>query len=333
LANKQYISIIRLFDHCAIPTGNDFNLSRVKKQLQAEFRIARSGFIELEGYTYTRHDVFEEIERPDFEKRLVFHKQLWNSKQILQLLETNVIDLGTVNAEFRSLGQNREFDQFFSPYFAGPFNYLSRTFLSEKRLEEMGDLLAYEDFLQPDEREEAFRVLRVFLDENMRILRNVTGENYKMMRPQFLHWVNTNWHGFFNNLPNEYYDIKCDITSRLINIGVAVQKSHRRDCRRMSDQLIKLQDMPENLSGIIVSNHAVYHGGSRTVSFKWGNGIWVLWIFFMLFKGAAGGCGDSGNSYYKNFNPPIKALVSDSLIKIVKDSIPKMQPDTLLRKK
>jgi hypothetical protein len=55
LANKEYTSIIRLFNHCDISINDDFNLSRARKQLQAEFGIAQDGFIEIEGYTYTRH--------------------------------------------------------------------------------------------------------------------------------------------------------------------------------------------------------------------------------------------------------------------------------------
>src|ERR1043165_2518767 len=97
LANKQYISIIRLFDHCGISTGDDFNLSRTKKQLQAEFGIAQGGFIEIDGHTYTRHDVFEEIEKPDFIQRLHFHKQIWKSPQILHLLEESSADLVAIH--------------------------------------------------------------------------------------------------------------------------------------------------------------------------------------------------------------------------------------------
>ena len=76
----------------AFQPADDFNLSRAKKQLQAEFGIAQEGFIEVEGYAYSRHDVFEEIEQPDFSKRLDFHKQIWNSPQILKLLEENTAE-------------------------------------------------------------------------------------------------------------------------------------------------------------------------------------------------------------------------------------------------
>jgi hypothetical protein len=327
LASKQYISIIRLFNHCEISSGDDFNLSRAKKQLQAEFGIAESGFIETDGYTYTRHDVFEEIENPGFPRRLIFHKQIWNSPQILRLLEKNIINFTTIEAEFKPFWSNKDFDEFFSPYFAGPFNYLSRTFLSEMRLKDMGDLLGYEDFLQPAEREEAFRPLRLFFDENVRLLRNVKGENYSIMRPKIAHWINTDWHVFFNRLPHEFYDTKNDIIPMIINIGVAVQKSHRRDCRKMSKQLISLQDTPESLRSIIVSNHAVY-SRSSTIRFNWRGGFGILWIIFMIMRSSTQGCGD--NSYHSRFSPDdIKYLPDSTVFKILKDTSHRNHPDTL----
>ncbi|HEX7847587.1 MAG TPA: hypothetical protein VF476_17425 [Chitinophagaceae bacterium] len=326
MANKQYISIIRLFDHCGISTGEDFNLARVKKQLQAEFSIAQGGFIEVDGHSYTRHDVFEEIERPDFSNRLVFHKQIWNSKQILQLLENNVISLPTIGAEFKPFWSNPAFDEFFSPYFAGPFNYLSRTFLTEYRLESMGSLLAYEDFLQAGEREEAFRPIRIYLEENMRLLRNVNKENYAIMRPKIAQWIEKDWHLFFNNLPHEFYETKNDIITLLINIGVAVQKTHRKDCAKVSEQLISLHETPESLRKIIVSNHAVYTGSSGDGgSISWRNIFWIGWVVFMLFRAfGSDGC-DSSNSNNYRYIPPVqydnKYKITDSAILRLFDSI------------
>lgn len=322
MASKQYISIIRLFDHCGISTAEDFNLSRAKKQLQAEFGVAQDGFIEVNGHSYSRHDIFEEIERPDFPARLVFHKQIWNSPQILQLLEENIVDLNSIKDEFAPFWDNEEFDEFFSPYFAGPFTYLSRKFLADKNLVELGNLLSYEDFLQPAEREEAYRPIRVFLEENIRILRNVNRENYKMMRPKISHWIDTDWFGFFNNLPHEFYDTKNDITTWLVNIGVEVQKSHRRDCRSMSQQLVSLSDTPENLRATIVSNHAVYTGSSGG-SLSWRNGLWIAWIVFMLIKAVGtDGCGEN-KSYYKNYSYPSfdEQRWRDSLLRTIRDSI------------
>lgn len=334
MANKQYISIIRLFDHCGISTGDDFNLSRVKKQLQAEFGIAKGGFIEIDGHAYTRHDIFEEIEQPDFARRLKFHKQIWASPQILLLLENNAVDLVEITNEFKPFLGNKEFDEFFSPYFVGPFNYLSRTFLADNRLRDMGNLLAYEDFLQPSEREESFRPIRVYLDENLRTLRNVNKDNYDMMRSKFAHWVDDDWYLFFNNLPHEFYEIKNEITTFIINIGVAVQKKRRKDCRLMSEQLISLSETPESLRNVIVSNHAVYTGSSASSgSISWRSVFWIIWIVIMLIRGinSCGGdsSGDSKN-YFRYYDPKFK--LPDSTFRIFSDSTNKYRPDSSWRK-
>ncbi len=330
MANKQYISIIRLFQHCGIPDGDDFNLSRAKKQLQAEFGIAAGGFIEMDGYTYTRQDVFEEIEHPDFSERMTFHKQIWDSPHMLQLLEKNAVNLPAIRNEIEPFCGNEEFDTFFSPWFAGPFNYVARTLLADEKLKEAGEWLSYEEFLQPAEREEAFRPIRIYLDENFKILRNVNRDNYKIMRPMISHWIDTDWYVFFNNLPHEFYEIRNDITTKLINIGVAVQKTNRRDCKKMSSQLIELQDTPESLRNTIASNHLVYTGSS-TRSSRWRSGFWAIWIIFMFMRGVlSNGCGSESTHYdYKGEPNEIRSLMRDSIFKLI-DTNTKFRKDTSL---
>jgi len=325
LANKQYISIIRLFTHCGIAMANDFNLARTKKHLLAEFGIAQNGFIEIDGYTYTRQDVFEELEHPNFRERLQFHKEIWNAPPLLNLLEDNTIDFLTIRDGFRSFWNNSEFDVFISPYFAGPFNYVSRVLLTDLRLPEMGELLTFEDFLQAADREEAFRSLRIFLDESLRILRNTTVENYKIMRPKISHWIEMEWYGFFNNLPHEFYDIKHDLIVHLVNLGVGIQKKYRSDCRRMSDQLVSLQEMPESIRQTIVSNHSAYHG-SKSTSFR--GYFWVGWLIFIVVRAVgSGGCGDTGNDYQFQKSDFSKYEV-DSLVRILQDSTGHTKSDT-----
>ena len=197
----------------------------------------------------------------------------------------------------------------------------------------MADLLRYEDFLQPAEREEAFRPLRVFLEENIKSLRNTTAENYSIMRPKISHWIDSDWYLFFNNLPHEFYDTKTDITTWLINIGVEIQKSHRRDCKKMSKQLISLQDTPESLRTTIVSNHAAYTGSS-SYSGNWKGGFWIFWVILMLIRAiSSNGCGENKNQYRQNIPVNFKSInqVPDSSIKLFTDSILRMNRDSILK--
>ena len=328
LANQQYISIIRIFQHCEISTDDNFNVPRAKKQLQAEFGISKEGFIEVGGYTYTRQNVFEELERPDFLSRLNFHKNIWQNPHILGLLENNRGDLLEMENEFKNFFNNPDFDAFFSPYFAGPFNYLSRSLLTELKLEEMGNLLSYEGFLLPAEREESFRPIRLFLDENLILLRNVNAENYKLMRPKMAHWIDTDWHLFFNYLPHEFYDIRGDIAVKLVNIGVAVQKKHRRDCKKMSQQLVSLADMPEHLRQTISSNHLAYNSTK-----SWGipnlkGGFWIGWIILLILRSIfSDSCNSNGKYHMSPSSYKIQYRASDTFLKRQIDSLRGIGPN------
>ena len=118
----------------------------------------------------------------------------------------------------------------------------------------------------------------------------------------------------------------------MINLGVAIQKSHRRDCRKMSEQLIALQDTPESLRGTIISNHAVYTRSRTTGTINWRSGWWIIWVIFMLIRVvSSNGCGESKTEY----NPHIqyeyngKSISPDSLIKMVKDSSLRLNRDPL----
>lgn len=288
MASKQYISIIRLFGHAAISTEGEINLGRVKKQLIAEFDFTKSGFIEVEGFSYSKQDVLEEIEHPQFPARLNYHKRIWEKKALLGLLENNNWDNGTPMTDLEVFLGDKDFDQFFSPYFAGPFNNISRNLLNDTRFSDLAKLFQYEDFLQPEEREEAFRPVRIFLDENLRLLKNTVTENYSSMRPKIKHWINGSWSGFINNLPQEFYDFKCDMAILLINLTVKIQKSDKDDCKGISSQLIGMRELPENLRQTIVNNHGVYF---KTGSSGGGDYRWVIWVIFILIKVLTmGGC-------------------------------------------
>lgn len=288
MANKRYISPVRLFKHCGIDTGADLNLSRIKKQLQAEFNISRDGFIEVDGFAYSRNDIMEEIDHPEFLLRWKFHKQIWERPALRKLLEENeggAYDLEAILNPFRG---NTEFDKFFSPYFAGPFQQISRSLLNERNLGELGELMRFEQFIQGVEREEAFRPTRIFLDEEFRIIRNVTKENFKLMRPKIEHWIKSDWGFLFSNLPDELYTIKYEIAVKLLNLGVEIQKTHRKDCRRISGQLVELKDAPENLRSLILSNHAAYNDSAPgCLNFKGGAGI-IIFVIFILIRAIFG---------------------------------------------
>jgi hypothetical protein len=288
LANKRYQSIIRLFEHCGISYNEALNPVRIKKQVTVEFSHSGTGFVEVDHHTYNKEDVFEEIQHPDFERRLGYHQRIWQHPHLLQMLESDEGNMLEIKAEMKNFENDDYFDGFFSPYFAEPFNNISRGLLQSKNLGMLGVWLELEPFIQLPEREEAFRSIRLFLDEQFRLLKNVNSENYFNLRPQLIVWIDTEWYRFFNSLPEEYHEIRERISIKLINLTVALQRPHRQDCLSISYQLINVENLSQNARLTILQNHAAYtNSGSAkasTSSSDSGSYTWIFWVLLIIIK-------------------------------------------------
>jgi hypothetical protein len=317
LAYKQYISPVRLFEYSGINTKEVLNILRIKKLLVAEFNIAATGFIEVAGFAYTKNDILEELEHPQFEERFKFHIQIWQRPNLLTWLETNMVDLNLVIPEMESLSGNNSFDGFFSPYFAIPFSYTARNLLMHNSLHAMGNLLAFESFLQPNEREEAFKPIRIYLEDTLRTLKNIDKKNYRIMRPKVNVWLTQDWPVFCNNLPFEFYDIKYSIVVKLINISVAIIKTKRLDAKYIIEKLILLNDVPPKLRKTIDHN---YLSGEQNVPRFFQLklfGIIFLIITTVITIANSGGCNNTDDNTNKKVTPMEIKTKSDGTFELV----------------
>jgi hypothetical protein len=289
LASKQYISIIRLFNHCDISLEGEVNTSRIKKQLNAEFDFAKDGFIEVDGYSYNKNDVLEELDKPNFAERLVYHKKLWEQKALLALLENSDLNIYEVRSQIKTFANDEAFEIFFSPYFVIPFNYVSRKYINENRTSELGDWMLFDDFLKADEREEGLKTIRIFLDEKLKVLKNVNKDTFKNRRSEVMDWLEGGAGRLLSNVPEDFHAIKEDIALHLINLTVAIQKTAKKDCKEISHELSAINDLPKELEDIITNNHRVYTQTGSTAS---GNTDyrWVIWVVIILLKMVSGGC-------------------------------------------
>ncbi len=283
MANKQYISPIRLYKHCAVELNPDINISRIKKHLNAEFAIATNGLIEIDGFSYNKHDLFEELEHSDFEKRLNYHQRIWDSKNVLSFLENNEFAYLSFKDELKQFHNDDEFDLFFSTYFAASFSVVLRNKLNELPLASVGNLLLFEPFILSDEREEAFKPLRIFFEENLRLLKNTNKDSYKLMHPKITHWVDYEWSSFINNLPEEFYEEKQEIAFKLTNILAAIQKTNRDDCRKLSYELSSITGLEKELADVIYKNHQIITGHSSSKS-GGNNWSWIIWVILILIR-------------------------------------------------
>ena len=285
MANKQYISPIRLFKQLDISLDGDINVSRIKKQLAAEFDFNTSGIIEIDGFAYNKSDLFEEIENPDFFERLSYHKRIWESKHLLETLERNELNLPEVFAALKNFSNDEVFDNFISSYFAVSFNNVVRGYLNPAKLQVLGDWYRCESYVLTQDKEEAYKATRIFLDENIRLLKNVNTQNFKTFRPQIAHWFTKGGANFFNNLPDTFHDEKNQIVFHMINICVAIQRNFKYDCKTLSRELTCMQNLPEDYQKIIDSNHRIYMGESASSSSDGEKSYgWIIWVVIVIIR-------------------------------------------------
>ena len=283
MANTQYQSIIRLFLHSGIDIDAPLNVSRIKKQFNAEFDMSSTGYIDAEGFSYTKSEVFEELERPDFETRYRYHRSIWDDKSVLDLLEQNAFNYYDFDTQMRKYANDDSFDPFFSSYFAVSFAYLSRVFVNEGRFSELYNLLTFEEFIGEADREEAFRSLRVFLDDSIKTFRNVSTESYANFKDEMRVWGHSGWSNVLNILPVELEDRKGNICFHLVNVTVAIQKTHRSACKFISKELINVNGLSYDLEKIIKGNHKVYTASKGTGGYGW-----IIWVVIILIKALSG---------------------------------------------
>jgi hypothetical protein len=284
LAKKHYQSLVRLLEHSGVDLSTQVNLPRLKKQLAAEFDFSGSGFIEIDGYSYNKADVFAELDAPDFDQRLQYHIRIWKSKAVLSMLELAAFNYLDFKDEIKEFSNDEKFDQFFSPYFADSYVHVLRQYITEVRFDEVSLLLLFEPFLMSEEREEAFAPLRIFFEEQQRLLRNVNRENYPAFKKDIYIWSLPYWGRMFNNLPDELFEYRAEFAFHLVNLTVALQHKYTEDALAISTELTIMKELPADLEKTILSNHKVYKQGTGG-SISWG---WVIWIVLILLRLAAG---------------------------------------------
>jgi len=260
----------------------------------AEYGMSATGFLEVDGFSYNKTDVLEEIDRPDFADRLALHQQVWDNPLLLKVLEENSIHLSNLSSIFQPFQGNAAFDAFVSPYLAGPFQVILRSCLLKNNLVDARIWLSIEGFLQGEDREEGFRPLRLFLEEQERVFKNVSKDNYSSFRDKLAPWLGDGWSLFLNNFPAELYEQKHDLVVDLINLTVKIQKINRSDCQHISLELIQLNGISSDLVNTIISNNRVFNpppGSSSSTSSGGTNYWWVVWVIVIILKVVArGGC-------------------------------------------
>jgi hypothetical protein len=292
LANLQYISIVRLFLHCDIDIDAPLQLSRIRKQIIAEFAIATDGFISIDEYSYNKNDVLEELDKVDFEERFATHLIIWKRKQILQLLEKDSIDMDTIGQEMNDYRKNEKFIAFVSPYLKTSFNNMCRSLLYPPKLGILGVFLKMQQFIVAQDTEEAFSSVKKYLSEQDRLFRNTTSQNYHLNRNELLPWRSGDFSSFLNLLPDSLYELKEDIVIHLINTSVSTQNTYSADASAYSAEMVKLVGIDAEHKKLILANNNVFNGSSNIGTSSGGTSYWwILWLTIALVRLVGmGGC-------------------------------------------
>lgn len=291
---KKYISPIRFFKHLDVdPANADTSTpARLKKLVSIEFAQDSDGFITVDGFVYNKQDILDEIDTPNFYRRLIMHQRIWANPATLAMLEKQECNFPGVQKEFQSFQNDSEFDEFISPYFAEPLNYAIKQAIEANNMMQAGNWLAYEPFIQNDAREYAFKSSRIFLDESEKIFKNISAANYSTFRPKLKHYLKPGFAHFLNNLPDELYAYKDDFSVDLINLTVLLQKPQIRDARMISSELTKLTGLSAERYDTIFNNDKVFRneGGSSSGSSSGGWG-WIIWVIIIVLRlVTSGGC-------------------------------------------
>ncbi|MEO7524120.1 MAG: hypothetical protein ABIT58_08500, partial [Ferruginibacter sp.] len=148
------------------------------------------------------------------------------------------------------------------------------------------DLYLFEDFLKADEREEGFRPVRLFLDDHISTLKNLSEVTLKGSLPKLKQWTDPGISSFLNNLPYDFDSVKIELLVYLVGATVKIQHTNRKLCKALSKQMVKVMDLPMELSDTIDNNDRIYQGNIRAIKSNSGSGSywWMIWVVLILMR-------------------------------------------------
>jgi hypothetical protein len=268
----QYQSIIRFFEYAHIEyrSAENFNLTRARKLVQAEFSMQDDGFVVIDGFSYSKNDVLIELERPDFVHRLEEHLHIWENKSLLDLLEKDAVNFSQ-RPDWYYLSFVPSFKAFVSPYFAPVFDRVMRGILAKNNLKDAAIWMDYIYLVEPDEEEHALKNVRFYLVEAAKFFRNLNDQSFKSRDAELVVWYRTNWSAFINKLPDSLLGYVDELITAIISFTVRIQKASRKICYLLSKEMTLVTNANYTLTKLVRSNHEIYKKNYKKRSVQIGN--------------------------------------------------------------
>ena len=276
----QYQSIIRLFEYCNIDCDAQ-DAGKIKKILSAEFSIADSGIISIDGFDYTKNDVLLELERDDFAQRLEYHKQVWSNKHFLACIETHTV-VSQFIYTWVAWKNDAGFVNFISPYFAETFDKVMRRYLHVFDFREAVIWLPFRAFISHAEDEEkAFSGVRLLLIDFTHLLKNANSVTYVDIIRILENWADqSSGAALVNNLPGSMYKLTDDLVKAMVNFTVVIQDVNKNLCYEVSCELTQIMNINPELQRLIADNHGIYRSRLATKSKGNNSGALNIIVFF-----------------------------------------------------
>lgn len=263
----QYISNIRLYEYCGIDAADIASLDKtqVKRIITAEFSMAPDNIIRIDGFEYNRNDILVEIDSPDWEKLISYHRQIWENPFLLNLLEKNTFHL---YSRIKTSIDDQDFIDFLSPYLSHSAKHIFRTQLIKNNFGVISSLMNWLNKIDFTDKEEAYSPIRVYINDAVSLFKNLNSDNIGQHSDDIYVWQYLYWQHMVNELPDSMYSYKSNLAVALVNFTARVQKVHIGLVYDISSRLVQLKGLDADIEDIIKGNHKIYSSNNDVIKKK-----------------------------------------------------------------
>jgi hypothetical protein len=220
----EYRSPVRLVVHAAEPIQfyQPQAINRTRKKLLAEMAL-QDQLITLDGILYTRNDVIVLLDSITSEEIWKAHYTIYSHKALLDFLERQTFDPEGFKAAETLLYDGR-FKAFVSPYFTAAFDKVLNELLRDEKYASLNSLLLYNSFIHPDQEHEAYRRVRIYLDELGHMLKNLNWEKFSADESILYFLYEEEWIRFVNRLPPSFDTARDELVRLLLQVVYRFQR-------------------------------------------------------------------------------------------------------------
>ena len=312
----EYRSPIRLITHAAEPidTFSQQTIARTRKKILAEMALQDDQLL-LENISYAKNDVISLLNGITSEEIWKVHCAIYAHPALLAFLEEGHFDADEFKEMYLMLlPVSDSFITYVWRYFAFSFNEVSGVLIRQEDFAILSNLLDYQAFVLPEHTHEGFQKIRIYLDELIHLLKNLSWEKFQRDESQ-LHFIfSEDWISFMNKLPGSFATIRDELVIHILNVIFRFQKKATwfylfKACESLQQlECGEFQRSEISRFEQAMARNANIAGRSGKAST--GSGLpagrmifWFLWIVLAIAR-SAGGCGHNSFGLLPSLHSP-----------------------------